>query len=55
MSDIFLAHFALELQQNESALNMYEPLSQVLDASNFILSEKAIAHYNMRGSIHFIM
>lgn len=54
MSDMFLAHLALELQQNESALNMFEPLSQVFDSSNFILSECAIANYNMRGIVLFV-
>ncbi len=49
MKDFFFAHLALELQQNEDSLKMYEALSSVFPESNYILSQTAIANYNLRG------
>jgi hypothetical protein len=49
MKDFFLAHLALELHQNEESLKIYEKLSKVFPESTYILSQTAMANYNLRG------
>jgi len=48
MKDFFLAFAALELQQNQEALQMYDRLQERYPRSTYILSQRAIANYNLR-------
>lgn len=51
MRDFFLGHVKLELQQNTESLQIYQSLSKIFPNSNYILSQTAIANYNIRGTI----
>ena len=44
------AHLALESQENEEALNIYQELQSIFPTSNYILSQIAVANYNLRGT-----
>eukprot|EP01112_Ceratiomyxa_fruticulosa_P015789 TRINITY_DN4698_c0_g1_i2.p1 TRINITY_DN4698_c0_g1~~TRINITY_DN4698_c0_g1_i2.p1 ORF type:complete len:580 (+),score=95.14 TRINITY_DN4698_c0_g1_i2:51-1742(+) len=48
MLEFFIAHTTLELQDNTSALEKYSALHQKYPTSAYIISQKAIAHYNLR-------
>ncbi len=47
-----MAHLALELQDNERTLQLYDALLQIFPNSNYLLSQKAITNYNLRGIPH---
>ncbi|KAN0033276.1 hypothetical protein ACTA71_002700 [Dictyostelium dimigraforme] len=50
MKDFFLAHFKLELQQNNESLVIYQQLSRTLfTQSTYILAQTAIGNYNLRA------
>eukprot|EP00741_Cyanophora_paradoxa_P019352 tig00021127_g18680.t1 len=48
MKDMFLAHVALEFQNSEESLALYESLQQLFPLSNYLLAQTAIAKYNQR-------
>ncbi len=50
--DFFYAHVCLEFQQSNSCLQIYDALSQVFPRSDYILAQKAIANYHLRGNIY---
>lgn len=49
MKNFFLANIMLEFQQNEESIQIYNQLSNYFPESNYIVSQKAIANYNLRG------
>ncbi|KAF2073318.1 hypothetical protein CYY_005371 [Polysphondylium violaceum] len=49
MKDFFLAHFKLELQQNNESISIYQNLSQTFSNSTYILAQMAIGNYNLRA------
>ncbi|PRP73557.1 phosphoenolpyruvate carboxykinase [Planoprotostelium fungivorum] len=48
MKEFFMAHLALELQQNEEASELYEGLRSQFPNNDYVLSQIATANYNSR-------
>ena len=46
--NFFIAHWNLQLQHNDDALEYYQALSNRFPRSSFLLSELALCYYNMR-------
>lgn len=49
MKAFFVAHIALEFQQNEESLASYEDLAKSFPNSNYILAQTAYTYYNLQG------
>lgn len=48
MKEFFIANLSLELQQNETSLQLYVDLSKKYPDSNYVIAQTAIANYNLR-------
>mmetsp|Transcript_16313 Transcript_16313/g.31650 ORF Transcript_16313/g.31650 Transcript_16313/m.31650 type:complete len:616 (-) Transcript_16313:247-2094(-) len=49
MVGFFRAHLALELQQNQEAMEILTDLSEMFPRSSYVLAQQALAQYNLRN------
>ena len=54
MKDFFVAALFVELQLNEESFQLLSALSDVFPHSNFVLLQKAIAHFNLRSLFYYL-